>query len=278
MTTDLRPLVTIVTPVFNCRQYIEACLKSVLAQDYDCIEHLVIDGASTDGTLQVLEAYAKEHPGRVRVVSGPDTGAGDAWNKGMKMAGGEILGCIGADDECEAGAVKAVVDYFRSHAEADFLHGGCRILHANGSTTILTPAPFDYQRFVNTAIDVATPSAYYRRKVLERVGWLDECSDDFDLMLRITKQFQVHRLTNVLSTLRLYQGSTFNPPDVRDRARVFRETFVISRRHGGALTSRLAFRYYFFLVVAALHLGAGYRLLRAWRARGGGDSESCKSV
>jgi glycosyltransferase involved in cell wall biosynthesis len=265
--TTTRPLVTIVTPVWNCREHIETCLASVLAQDYDRIEHLIIDGGSTDGTLAVLQDFAARHPGRLKYVTGPDEGPGDAWNKGVKLAAGEIIGCIGADDECEPGAVSAVAEYFMAHPDADFLHGDCRVLEDDGSARIHVALPFDYQRFVNTAIDIATTSAFYRRTMIEQLGWFDEGTDDFDVMLRITQRVKVHRLQRVLSTLRVYTGSAYNSADPHKRAAIARATYKISRRHGGSRFSRLAIRYYWAAFAAACGIDPELHIVR-WLSRG----------
>ena len=261
------PLISIVTPVLNDREHIGACIASVLAQDYDRTEHIVVDGGSTDGTVAVLHKYATDHPGRVRYLTGRDRGPGDGWNKGLKIATGDIFGCLGADDECEPGALRAVVEFFESHADADFVHGHCRVVDANGTMRMHMAPPFNYRRFVNTAIDIATTSAYYRRRVLEQVGWLDECGDDFDLMLRITRAYEVHRLDRVLSTLRFFRGSAFNPSDAEPRRRAFRETFRISRKYGGSLFSSIALRYYWWTVLAFIGVSVDLRMAR-WVSRG----------
>ncbi|PIQ85589.1 MAG: glycosyltransferase, partial [Candidatus Omnitrophica bacterium CG11_big_fil_rev_8_21_14_0_20_43_6] len=85
-------LVSIVTPVRNDRKYIARCIQSVLLQEYPHIEHVIVDGASTDGTLDIISNYSKKFPQRIRFISEPDNGGADAWNKGLKMAKGDIFG------------------------------------------------------------------------------------------------------------------------------------------------------------------------------------------
>ena len=96
-----KPLISIVTPVLNGMPYLAACIESVLTQGYPNIEHVVIDGGSTDGSVELLRSYSARFPSRVRFVSEPDNGPGDGWSKGVRMTRGGVLGCIGADDRLE---------------------------------------------------------------------------------------------------------------------------------------------------------------------------------
>ena len=101
--------ITVITIVRNAEHYVDRTIKSVLAQTYPDIEYLVIDGASTDGTLQRIRAFE----GRItRIVSEPDKGISDAWNKGLRMATGEVIGLLNAGDEHAPDAVAKVAAAF----------------------------------------------------------------------------------------------------------------------------------------------------------------------
>ncbi len=119
MTDRDRPLVTIVTPSFNQAGFIEETIQSVIAQDYQPIEHLVIDGGSTDGTLELLRKY-QDH---LSWVSEPDRGQTDAINKGFRRAHGAILCWLNADDVLMPGAISTVASYFESHPQVSFVYG-----------------------------------------------------------------------------------------------------------------------------------------------------------
>ena len=84
--TTYNPLVSIITPVLNGIKYLETCIQSVLSQSYPYIEHIFIDGGSSDGSLDILTNYKAKYPDRIRFISEPDKGACDAWNKGLEMA------------------------------------------------------------------------------------------------------------------------------------------------------------------------------------------------
>ena len=109
-----QPLVTIVTPSLNQRQFIDATIRSVLAQDYPAIEYIVMDGGSSDGTLDILRRY----DGRLTWVSAPDRGQADAINRGWRRGGGEILAWLNSDDVYLPGAVIAAVAGLRAHPAA----------------------------------------------------------------------------------------------------------------------------------------------------------------
>ena len=256
-------LVSIVTPILNGAQYLDGCIESVLGQDHARIEHIFVDGGSTDGTLPMLSRYQQTHPDKVRVLSEPRTGPGEAWGKGLKVTQGEILGCLGVDDLYAPGAIRSVVEFFGANPDAGFVHGECEIIDDQGSVIgHHWVREFAFQEFVNTARHIATPSAFYKRVVLERVGWLDPTGDDFDLMIRIARDFEIREIPKVLSKLRVRPGSAFNPTEFRKRVKARQQTYWVSRKYGGRRWSPIARRYYAALVFYRLHLEALYPWLQ----------------
>ena len=109
--THNHPTVCIVTPSFNQAPWIDATIQSVLQQDYAPIRYIVMDGGSTDGTVDILRRYDRQ----IEWVSQPDEGQTDAINKGFARGGGEILTWLNSDDTLEPGAVRAAVDYLNAH-------------------------------------------------------------------------------------------------------------------------------------------------------------------
>src|SRR5262245_25211876 len=118
------PLVSIVTPSFNHARYIEATIRSVLAQDYSPIEYAVIDGASTDGTVEILRRYQD----RIAWVSEPDRGQTDAINKGFARTRGQILAWLNSDDTLKKGAVSAAVEFLQSHPDVAMVYGDANFI------------------------------------------------------------------------------------------------------------------------------------------------------
>lgn len=257
----MRYLVSIITPVINGEKCIAQCLSNVLDQSYDHIEHVIVDGGSSDGTVEILSDYSSRYSDRIRFISEPDNGPGDGWNKGLKMANGDVFGCLGFDDLYEQDAVESVVNYFQSNPDAYFVHGGACFVNENEEIVRKHEVEdFDYQEFANTARHIATPSAFYKRAVMERIGWLDSSGDDFDVMLRITREFEVYRVERVLSRLRLCE-SFFRPLDLRKRKEFYRQTYMVSRRYGGTRLSPLALRYFAAMLLCGLRLDFAFPFL-----------------
>ncbi len=247
-------LVSIVTPTFNAMDYLEGCIQSVLMQTYPHIEHLLVDGGSTDGTVELLSRYRERYPDRIVFVSEPDRGPGDAWNKGLKMAKGQLFGVIGYDDRYVPDAIEAVVRFFSEHPEARFLHGNCDFMNADEEVAYHHRVEeFDYRKFANTARHISTTSAFYRREVMDSIGWLDASGDDFDVMLRIGKKFRIHSIDKVLSRSMIHE-SAFNPQTFCARKNVYRDTYLVSKKYGGSNFSPLALRYYASMIIDLFHL------------------------
>ncbi|MBU2610111.1 MAG: glycosyltransferase [Chloroflexi bacterium] len=168
--STFQPLVSIVTPSYNQAQFLEATLCSVLEQDYPNIEYLVIDGASTDGSLEIIRRYADQ---LAWWTSEKDSGQSEAVNKGLQRARGEIVGWLNSDDVYLPGAVSAAVAAFQSHPEAGLVYGDALAIDAEGK-------PFNLMRARQyTLADllafniICQPAAFMRRSVLEDVDYLD---------------------------------------------------------------------------------------------------------
>src|SRR5215510_10504684 len=140
------PLVSIVTPSFNQARYIEATIQSVLSQDYPNMEYLIVDGGSTDGTVEIIKKYSLESGGSPPVsqklasgyykidwwVSQPDKGQTDAINKGFAQARGQILAWLNSDDTYEPGAISTAVKYLVDHPKVGMVYGDCNFINEDG--------------------------------------------------------------------------------------------------------------------------------------------------
>lgn len=196
------PLVSVVIPCLNRAHFLVPTIESVLQQDYPHIECIVVDGGSTDGTLELLRSY----DGRIQWVSEPDQGPPDAINKGWQRCGGEILAWLNADDLWAPGAVRRVVDYFNEQPEADVVYGDCSIINQEGEY-IKTILVRDWDlRYAAERCDhiIFQPAAFMRRSILERVGWLyPQLCHDHDLWLRIgLMEGKIQRIPVVLASTR----------------------------------------------------------------------------
>ena len=118
--------ISIITPVYNGARFIEACIQVVIDQHCTEAEHIIIDGGSTDGTVNVIERYAAKYP-HIRWVSEPDQGQSDAMNKGLVLARGEIVGFLNVDDYYEPNVLNRVADIFKALPEPSLLVGNCNV-------------------------------------------------------------------------------------------------------------------------------------------------------
>jgi hypothetical protein len=175
----------VVTPCLNTARFIRETLDSVAAQG-DGVEHIVVDGGSSDGTLDILR-HAR---GSIRLVIESGLRQAAAVNRGWRLAAGEILGWLNADDAYLPGAVDRAVSYLAQHPDADGVYGDCDYVDAEGALLRRYPAAaFDFQRMVTTVDNpVPQPATFLRRTLLETVGGLDESLDyamDLEYWLRI---------------------------------------------------------------------------------------------
>jgi glycosyltransferase involved in cell wall biosynthesis len=176
------PTVSIITATFNASTRITACILSVLTQDHPNIEHIVIDAASTDGTVDVLRHYEE----RIDFwISEPDGGIFDAWNKGLNLARGEWISFLGADDVYVPGAIRTYMDLARNHATAEFLTSRAKLIHPSGySPTYGGPWKWPACARGLTTIHVGT---MHRRSLFDRYGTFDtsyRSAGDYEYLLR----------------------------------------------------------------------------------------------
>lgn len=232
------PLISIVTPSLNQGRFIAATIESVLEQDYPRIEHLVVDGGSTDETLDVLRRYA-----HLRWVSEPDRGQADAVNKGFRMARGDVFGWLNADDLYLPGAVSAAADVLRATG-CGLVHGGWRQIDEWGATIRdVPPVPFDYHRQLEVANRVSQPGAFFTREAFESVGGLDvgyRYAMDYELWLKIGKRFEVRHVDRILGAYRFHPESK----TVAESSGFLPETVRASRSHGGRRLSPIYVDWY----------------------------------
>jgi len=177
------PLVSIITPTLNPRsEHFTRCVASVRSQTYPNVQHVVVDGGSTNGFLEILRSHE-----RLEWVSEPDSGQSSAINKGFRIARGSILGWLNADDRLTPGALEKVVETFQRDSRTGWVYGNVEIL-SGGSREIARPASLGKAMSWAARNPAAQPGSFHTRWALERVGYLDESfhyTMDFDLWLRL---------------------------------------------------------------------------------------------
>ncbi len=181
---DARLTVSVVVPCKNDARFLTSNLESILSQEYCHIECIVVDGGSTDATIDLLRRYGE----RIRWVSEPDRGAFDAINRGWQLATGDILAWLNADDLWEPGAVRKIVDVFKRRQDVDVVYGTAGVIDEIGRIHgDLVPRAWDLEYALRHCDHIIfQPAAFMRRSILERVGWLYPAwCHDHDLWLRI---------------------------------------------------------------------------------------------
>lgn len=204
MTTN--PLVTIIVPSFNQGCFIKETLDSILSQDYRPIEILVLDGGSTDETVNVLESY-RDTP-ELRWWSEPDNGVVDAVNKGLDKANGEIIAIQSSDDIYLPGAIWAASDFLSDQCDVSLVYGDVELIDERSELIgrdILEP--FDLKHYLGRFSYIPQPSAFFRRSIIKSIGgWRPEVSyaADADFWLRIAVGHKVARINRIMARYRYH--------------------------------------------------------------------------
>ena len=197
---DKKPLVSVVTPSYNQGHFIEENILSVKSQDYPNLEHIIIDGGSTDGTVEILRRYEGTY--NLRWVSESDEGHADAVNKGFAIAKGEIIGWLNSDDVYfDRGTVSAVVEAFQKHPEADIIYGDCAYIWEDGTILRVQCVPgFRYSRLLRGCF-LEQPAVFFRRHVVEnhKLDKRLKVAIDYEYWLRLGKRYRFVHIPRILA-------------------------------------------------------------------------------
>lgn len=209
-----RPRISIVTPSFNQAHFIQRTIDSVLAQtgEFD-LDYRVIDGCSTDGTIEVLQSYGS----RLRWVSEPDRGQVDAINKGLRTADGDIVGWLNSDDVLLPGALAKVADVFRRRPDIEWLHGRCRIIDEHDHEVRRWVSAYKHYRSQRHSLEnfltenyVSQMTVFWRRAIQDEIGYLDPAiryAFDYDLILRLAHRSAPAYIEDPIACFRWYAAS-----------------------------------------------------------------------
>lgn len=199
------PLVSIITPSFNQAAFLEETLRSVITQDYPKVEYLVVDGGSTDGSVDVIKRHEKEISWW---ISEKDKGQADAINKGFQRARGEIIGWLNSDDTYKSGILREVVDVFGSDPAIALVYGDVRAIDETGEV-------INHIRYGDWSLGdlmefniIGQPAVFFRCEALQTAGFLDPHFHlllDHHLWLRIAKQGKMVHISREWSSARFHR-------------------------------------------------------------------------
>lgn len=201
-----KPSISIITPTYNASRYLEQTLASVAEQDYPATEYIIVDGGSTDATMDIIRA----HSGLVtRWVSEPDNGISDAFNKGIALATGEIIGIINADDYYHPGALAAVAKAVCEQPEYDVYYGDAIYERFDSGGVFRFRPDKDVGKNIWRRMPVSHPATFVRRTAYERYGLFDtryRLAMDYELVMRMYRGgARFHYVEEILSHFRYGQ-------------------------------------------------------------------------
>lgn len=259
-----KPLVSIITPSFNQAKYLRLTIESVLSQDYENIEYIIIDGASTDGSLEIIREYENLLSYWESV---PDKGQTDAINKGFAKAKGKYLAWLNSDDIYLPGAVAEAVEYLEDHPGDGMVYGDCTFIDAKGSTIGEFPAAqTDLTRLRRGYVHIPQQAAFFRGDLWSRVGPLDPSfyfAMDYDLWVRLAAQSPLVYLPGYSwASFRLHGDAKTIAADDR----CWPEMLRVHYREGGHWLSPIVLKYGLRRIAAPL---INWRRGRMFRVNGG---------
>jgi len=251
------PRVSLVIPSYNQGAFLETAIKSMLDQHYPDLELIVIDGGSSDHSVEIIRKYAD----RIKYwVSEKDRGQSEAINKGFRIATGKYINWICSDDMLLQGALYRLVSFLESDPEIDCVFGNARIVNSRGDLIeSRREIPYDHLVTVYSMNHSLQPTALYRREILDRVGLLDEnlqYSMDHDLFLRMDAAgCRFGYINEMIAGYRYHSRSkgVLNPTKTLNRIRL-----GLTRKHGIRIQNRVL-EFVFYLVLDGV-----MRIRRKW--------------
>lgn len=211
------PKISIVVPSFNKAKFIGKTLESILTQDYDNFEVIIMDGGSTDGTLRIIEKYAKRYPEKMKYFSKKDKGQWDAINKGFTKAKGKILGFINADDVYKKGALSEVARLYKLNIDALWFAGRGEVVDGEGTRIAVWPTRYknllltlNFYLFFLGVNYLMQPSVFITRTAWKRFGPFIGYKNfvlEYDLWLKIARTKMPVTSVKYLSSFRIEPGT-----------------------------------------------------------------------
>jgi len=242
-------LVSIITPSFNQAPFLEATIKSVLEQDHPELEYIIVDGGSTDGSLEIIQRYADRLSWW---VSEKDRGQTDAINKGFAHAKGDILAWLNSDDTYAPGAISAAAKILTNHPKTGLVYGDANFIDEIGNKIGSFPAAqTDYRRLRRGYVHIPQQSSFFRAALWNQVGPLDPSfyfAMDYDLWVRIAAVTPILFTHQLWANFRLHaHGKTM----IADE-RCWPEMLRVHYRDGGSRFAILPAKYWIRKMIAPL--------------------------
>jgi glycosyltransferase involved in cell wall biosynthesis len=234
------PLVSIITPSFNQAHFLSETIQSVLSQDYPALEYIIVDGGSTDGSVEIIKQSADK---LAWWISEPDQGQTDAINKGFAHAHGEIFAWLNSDDTYQPGAITQAEESLLSHPEAALVYADANLIDDQGNIIGRFPSrQTDLPRLLQGSVHIPQQTTFFWSRFWKQVGPLDPSfhfAMDYDLWVRLAKLAPLIYIPQLWANFRLHGEGKSATMDER----CYPEMIKVYRREGGGRISLLAARW-----------------------------------
>lgn len=230
---NILPRISVITPSFNQGKFIKQTIDSVLNQNYPNLEYIIMDGGSTDETIEILKSYGS----KIQWISKPDKGQSDALNKGLKQSTGDVVAYLNSDDVYLPNTLLRVGTYFSEHPNVLWLTGDYQIINESGKIiqsfvtwyksilrTLSSPDLLCVVNFINQ------PSTFWRKPLLNELGYFDQSLHfcmDYDFWLRIIHKHPLHQVRFVFSAFRIHSKSKGGGQFIKQ----FEEEHTVAQRY-----------------------------------------------
>ncbi|MBN4050649.1 glycosyltransferase [Gammaproteobacteria bacterium AH-315-M22] len=246
------PKITVVTPSYNQAQFLEDTIKSVLGQKYPNLEYIVIDGGSTDNSVDIIKKYNDQIS---YWVSEKDNGQAHAVNKGFVRASGDIVGWLNSDDIYLPGTLASVVDYFKQYSDSEVIYGNHVVTDQyNNPLWIKKELPFSIRRLEHHSY-MSQPATFIKRSAIDKVGLLDESLYfllDWEYFIRLGKVCKFRHVPETFATYRLHEIAKTAVQSGQQRFTEEKESVI--ERHRYNPTKNMAFNKGYHRVLEMLSL------------------------
>ena len=205
------PLISIITPVYNSSSFIESCILNVISQRCSEIEHLIIDGDSTDGTIEIIKKFASQYS-HIHWISEKDKGQSDAMNKGILNAQGDFISFLNVDDYYSEGTINEWLSILKKDSNLNFIVGNCNVWDDNNNLIYINkPKKLKVWHLLSNYYLPVNPSAYlYRKELHNYIGFYNlnnHFNMDVEFLLCTAKQFELKYFDRTWGNFRLIQGT-----------------------------------------------------------------------
>lgn len=245
------PKISIVTPSYNQAQFLERTILSVINQNYPNLEYIIIDGGSTDGSVDIIKKYKKH---LAYWISKKDNGQSDAINKGFAKATGEIYAYLNSDDIYLGSTFETISNIFQKLADADLIYGNANLIdEKDNKIGNCIALPFKLKENLNGVFSIPQQSAFWKREVFEKVNGFNienqTCMDGEFFAQAAALRYNFYIVNKTLSGFRLHPNSKTNDKSIAHRQNYVddQQKFINKLKTKNGIRVNMLFRYWYRL-------------------------------